>query len=228
MAKFNERLKLLRREAGLSQQDFAKQLGTSKSSINMYERGEREPGLETLEAIADYFNVDMDYLLGKSEHRSKSAWLEGIDKSVDLDSLRSQIKFENLFPIERKRYPLLGEIACGKPITANEEIDLYVEAGADIQADFCLKAKGDSMIGARIYDGDIVFIRKQPMVEDGEIAAVIIDDEATLKRVYYDQEAGVLQLFAENPQYKTMRFSGEELDHIRIIGKAVAFQSDIK
>lgn len=228
MAKFNERLKLLRREAGLSQQDFAKQLGTSKSSINMYERGEREPGLETLEAIADYFNVDMDYLLGKSEHRSKSAWLEGIDKSVDLDSLRSQIKFENLFPIERKRYPLLGEIACGKPITANEEVDLYVEAGANIQADFCLKAKGDSMIGARIYDGDIVFIRKQPMVEDGEIAAVIIDDEATLKRVYYDQEAGVLQLFAENPQYKTMRFSGEELDHIRIIGKAVAFQSDIK
>ena len=111
---------------------------------------------------------------------------------------------------------------------ANEEVDLYVEAGANIQADFCLKAKGDSMIGARIYDGDIVFIRKQPMVEDGEIAAAIIDDEATLKRVYYDQEAGVLQLFAENPQYKTMRFSGEELDHIRIIGKAVAFQSDIK
>lgn len=228
MAKFNERLKLLRREAGLSQQDFAKQLGTSKSSINMYERGEREPGLETLEAIADYFNVDMDYLLGKSEHRSKSAWLEGIDKSVDLDILRSQVKFENLFPIERKRYPLLGEIACGKPITANEEMDLYVEAGANIQADFCLKAKGDSMIGARIYDGDIVFIRKQPMVDDGEIAAVIIDDEATLKRVYYDQEAGILQLFAENPQYKTMRFSSEELDHIRIIGKAVAFQSDIK
>lgn len=228
MAKFNERLKLLRREAGLSQQDFAKQLGTSKSSINMYERGEREPGLETLEAIADYFNVDMDYLLGKSEHRSKSAWLEGIDKSVDLDILRSQIKFENLFPIERKRYPLLGEIACGKPITANEEIDLYVEAGADIQADFCLKAKGDSMIGARIYDGDIVFIRQQDMVEDGEIAAVLIDDEATLKRVYYDREAGVLQLFAENPHYKTMRFSGEELDHIRILGKAVAFQSDLK
>lgn len=228
MAKFNERLKLLRRESGLSQQDFAKQLGTSKSSINMYERGEREPGLETLEAIADYFNVDMDYLLGKSEHKSKSAWLEGIDKSVDLDILRSQVKFENLFPIETRKFPMLGNIACGEPIMANEEVDLYVEAGANIQADFCLKAKGDSMIGARIYDGDMVFIRKQPLVEDGEIAAVIIDDEATLKRVYYDQEAGVLQLFAENPQYKTMRYSGEELDHIRIIGKAVAFQSDIK
>lgn len=228
MAKFNERLKLLRREAGLSQQDFAKQLGTSKSSINMYERGEREPGLETLEAIADHFNVDMDYLLGKSEHRSKSAWLEGIDKSVDLDILRSQIKFENLFPIERKRYPLLGEIACGKPITANEEIDLYVEAGADIQADFCLKAKGDSMIGARIYDGDIIFIRKQSMVDNGEIAAVVIDDEATLKRVNYYPDKNLLILKAENSKYEDLVYSGEQLDHIIILGKAVAFQSDIK
>ena len=86
----------------------------------------------------------------------------------------------------------------------------------------------DSMIGARIQDGDIVFIHKQEMVDDGEIAAVLIDDEATLKRVYYDQENGILQLFAENPQYKTMRFTGEELDHIRILGKAVAFQSDVK
>ena len=164
MPKFNERLKLLRQETGLSQQDFAKQVGLSKSSVNMYERGEREPGLETLEAIADYFNVDMDYLLGKSEHRSKTAWLEGLDKSIDLEILRSQVKFENLFPIEKKRFPLLGQIACGKPIAANEEKELYVEAGANIDADFCLRAKGDSMIGARIYDGDIVFIMKQEMV----------------------------------------------------------------
>ncbi len=228
MAKFNERLKLLRRESGLSQQDFAKQLGTSKSSVNMYERGEREPGIETLEAIADYFNVDMDYLLGKSDHRSKSAWLEDIDNSIDLDILRSQVKFENLFPIERKRYPLIGTIACGKPITANEEKELYVEAGTNIHADFCLKAKGDSMIGARIYDGDIVFIRKQEMVDDGEIAAVLIGDEATLKRVQYNPEENELLLFAENPKYKTMRYTGEELNHIRILGKAVAFQSDIR
>ena len=84
------------------------------------------------------------------------------------------------------------------------------------------------MIGARIYDGDIVFIRKQEMVDDGEIAAVLIDDEATLKRVYYDQENNVIQLFAENPQYKTMRFVGEELNRIRILGKAVALQTDVK
>lgn len=228
MAKFNERLKLLRRESGLSQQDFAKQLGTSKSSVNMYERGEREPGIETLEAIADYFNVDMDYLLGKSDHRSKSAWLEDIDNSIDLDILRSQVKFENLFPIERKRYPLIGTIACGKPITANEEKELYVEAGAEIEADFCLRAKGDSMIRARIYDGDIVFIRKQSMVDNGEIAAVVIDDEATLKRVNYYPEKNLPILKAENPDYEDLVYTGEQLDHIIILGKAVAFQSDVR
>lgn len=228
MPKFNERLKQLRQEADLSQAEFAKQIGTSKSSVNMYERGEREPGIETLEAIADYFNVDMDYLLGKSDHRSKSAWLEGIDKSVDLDILRSQVKFENLFPIERKRYPLIGTIACGEPITANEELELYVESGTAIEADFCLRAKGDSMIGARIYDGDIIFIRKQNMVDNGEIAAVIIDDEATLKRVNYYPDKNLLILKAENPKYEDLVYTGEQLDHIIILGKAVAFQSDVK
>ena len=84
------------------------------------------------------------------------------------------------------------------------------------------------MIGARIYDGDIVFVHQQESVEDGEIAVVLIGDEATLKRVRYDREAGFLSLFPENPQYKTMHFSGEELEQIRILGKAVAFQSEIK
>ena len=187
MAKFNERLKLLRRESGLSQQDFAKQLGTSKRSDNMYELGQRQPRRETLEA-----------------------------------------KAENLFPIERKRYPLIGTIACGKPITANEEKELYVEAGAEIEADFCLRAKGDSMIRARIYDGDIVFIRKQSMVDNGEIAAVVIDDEATLKRVNYYPEKNLLILKAENPDYEDLVYTGEQLDHIIILGKAVAFQSDVR
>lgn len=236
MSKLSDRLKQLRTEKELSQQELADQISLilggskncSKSSINMYERGEREPGVEMMEAFADFFNVDMDFLLGKSEHRSKFAWLESIDQSVDLPSLRSQVKFENLFPIEKKSFRLLGDIACGEPITANEEFELYVEAGANINADFCLRARGDSMIGARIYDGDIVFIRQQDIVDDGEIAAVIIDDEATLKRVYYDRESEVLSLFAENPQYRTLRYSGEELSRIRILGKAVAFQSDVK
>ena len=192
MPKFSDRFKQLRTERRLSQQNLADQLGFSKSSVNMYERGEREPGLESMETIADYFNVD------------------------------------NIIPISTKRFPLLGDIACGKPIMANEEKELYVEAGANISADFCLRAKGDSMIGARIYDGDIVFIRKQEMVNNGEIAAVIIDDEATLKRVNYYPEKDLLILKAENSQYEDLVYTGEQLNHIIILGKAVAFQSDIR
>lgn len=115
-----------------------------------------------------------------------------------------------------------------KAIFADEQFEAYVEAGANIKADFCLRAKGDSMIGARIYDGDIVFIHKQEMVDDGEIAAVLIDDEATLKRVNYYPEKNLLILKAENSKYEDLIYTGEELNHIRILGKAVAFQSDIR
>lgn len=228
MPKFSDRFKQLRTERRLSQQNLADQLGFSKSSVNMYERGEREPGLESMETIADYFNVDLDYLMGRSDIPNRNDWLKSINKSVVVEPSQPQMKFDNIIPISIKRFPLLGDIACGKPIMANEEKELYVEAGANIHADFCLRAKGDSMIGARIYDGDIVFIKKQEMVDNGEIAAVIIEDEATLKRVNYFPEKNLLILKAENSKYEDLVYTGEQLDHIIILGKAVAFQSDIR
>ncbi len=101
----------------------------------------------------------------------------------------------------------------------------YIEAGANIRADFCLRVKGDSMINARICDGDIVFIRKQPNVNDGEIAAVLIGDEATLKRVY--KKKNEIILVAENPNYAPMVYKNHELNEIIILGKVIAFQSNI-
>ncbi|MBC8586570.1 LexA family protein [Youxingia wuxianensis] len=137
-------------------------------------------------------------------------------------------KIDNIFPITTKKFPLLGNVACGEPIFADEQFETFIEASSDIKADFCLRAKGDSMTGIRIFDGDIVFIQKQDMVNNGEVAAVLIKDDATLKRVYYDREDNILQLVAENPLYKTMRYTGEELNQIRVLGRAVAFQSNIK
>ena len=113
----------------------------------------------------------------------------------------------------------------GEPIYADEDKESYVMADMDINADFCLTAKGDSMINARINDGDIVFIRKMPMVNNGDIAAVIIDDEATLKRVYYYPEKNKLILSPENPEYEPLVYINEELNDIRILGKAVYFMS---
>ena len=216
MSTIGSRIRNRREELGLSQDELGKRLGyKSRSSINKIELDQRNLTQSKIKAIAKALETTPAYIMGWDEP----------DQKLDKENLKF---FDNLFPIETKKFPLIGNIACGKPILADEQFEAYIEAGANIKADFCLRAKGDSMIGARIYDGDIVFIRKQEMVDDGEIAAVLIDDEATLKRVYYDQESNVIQLFAENPQYKTMRFAGEELDHIRILGKAVALQTDIK
>ena len=140
------------------------------------------------------------------------------------------ISLENVYQVELKKFPMLGEIACGKPIYTNENRESYVVAGTKIQADFCLKAKGDSMVNARILDGDIVFIRKQDIVDNGEIAAVVVnnDSEATLKRFYYYAEKAMVILKAENPAYEDMIFTNEELDNFHVLGKAVAFQSDAR
>lgn len=216
MPKFNERFRALRQERGLSQMQLSKILKISKSSVNMYERGEREPGIETLELIADTFNVDLDYLIGKSDYPNKSGAMLA-DNGLP----------SNIIPMPKMRkIPLLGTIACGAPILAAENIEKEVDIPEDIHADFALRCKGDSMINARIFDGDIVYIRQQDIVDSGEIAAVLIDDEATLKRVkIFDDH---ISLEPENPMYKPLVFWGEEMNDVRILGKAVAFTGPVK
>ena len=168
--------------------------------------------LDTIRPIAKALDTTLDYIIN------------GIEASPNIDVFN----YSNIKPIEKKKIPLLGEIACGEPIYANEDRESYIEIGANIRADFCLRAQGDSMIGARILDGDIVFIRQQPMVENGEIAAVLIGDNVTLKRVYFEPNMQKMVLNSENPKYQPFVFVGEELSQVKILGKAVAFESDIK
>ena len=201
----------------MKQADLVKMTGIGKSSISTYLSGEYEPKQKNIYKIAKALDVN-------------EAWLMGFDVSPERSNIEpdTDAHYENILPIDIQRIPVLGEIACGKPIYANEEIESYIAVGTDVQADFCLRAKGDSMINARIEDGDIVFIRRQDMVDNGEIAAVIIGDEATLKRVYYDQAAGQLVLTPENPKYPPLVYTGEQLNDIKILGKALAFQSDVR
>ena len=135
--------------------------------------------------------------------------------------------YPNIRPIAKKSLPVLGSVACGKPIYMAEEKEVYVDTTTDIKADFILIAKGDSMTGARINDGDLVFVRQQPEVENGDIAVVAIDDEATLKR-FYKYSDDLIVLRAENPEYKDMEFRPGDHKDIRVLGKAVAFQSDVR
>ncbi len=219
MSKFSDRFKQLRKQRNLSQQDLANQLGYTKSRVNMYERGEREPSYEVLEEIADYFNVDLDYLHGKSDIPNRNEWLKAINASASAP--------DNIIPMPSKSsIPLVGDIACGTPILAEENREGDVDLPEHIHADFALRCKGDSMINARIYDGDIVYIRQQDTVEHGEIAAVLIGTEATLKRVFLFDDHITLE--AENPQYRPLSYWGDEMNDVRILGKAVAFTSTVR
>ena len=190
-------IKTMRKSRGWTQAELAKYAGCSTSTIAMYEIGKREPDFETLEALADTFNVPMVALVPNGSNGASH------------------------------KIPLLGVIACGIPILANENIEDYIDIPLFVNADFALRCKGDSMIGARIMDGDIVCIRTQADVDDGQIAAVYIDGEATLKRVRHLQGGGVL-LLADNPNYHPILLGGTNEDEdAHVIGKATYFISKV-
>lgn len=215
MIELYKNIKNLREEKGLSQEELAKMTGyTSRSSIAKIEKGEVDLQRSKIIAFADALGVQPGDLMGWNIDGSSAP-------KPDNES------FDNIFPVSVKKFPLLGEISCGEPIFANEDRESYVLAGTDIDADFCVQARGDSMIGARILDGDIVFIKETNIVNNGEIAAVAIDDEVLLKRIYYFPNENLLTLQSENPKYAPKNYSGEQLDHVRIMGRAVCFQSDV-
>lgn len=212
---FKDRLTEAMALRGMRASELAKRTGLSKARISQYVHGKFIPKSDAILTIAE--------VLGVSE-----LWLMGKTASMEPTS-RAEIPCpENISPLRLCRYPILGEIACGAPILAVEDPDAGYVTAAETNADFCLTAKGDSMIGARIFDGDEVFIQQTDLVENGEIAAVVVDGEATLKRVYYYPEEEKLILSPENPAYEPLVFVGRELADIRILGRAVAFQAKLR
>ena len=207
----NKRLRGIRAELKYSQKYVAEQLYISQQAYAKYETGASTPNPEMLLKIAELFNVSVDYLVGMTDERP--AIPSGAHK--------------DLRPVYTRRFRLLGAVACGEPIYSPEDYDAYVDASAEIKADFCLTAKGDSMINARINDGDVVFIRQQSIVDNGQIAAVVVDGELMLKRWYFYPDQRKLVLNSENPAYEPYVFVDEELDHIQCLGRAVSFMSNL-
>lgn len=213
------RIKQRRIELDLTQEELGNRLNLNKSTIQRYESGAiSKIKLPVLQAIAKQLNVDPDWLALKTDNMGSYGYLG--DKTL--------YSIPNIIPFpETKDIPLIGDIACGEPILAEENIEDYVKLNKDIDAEFALRCKGDSMTGARIRNGDIVYIHQQEDVENGEIAAVLIGNEATLKKVYKYPEKNMLVLKPANPEYDDFIFTGDELEEIRILGKAVAFLSSI-
>ncbi len=214
MAKFPVRLRELRTSKGLSQQKLADYIEISKSSINMYERGEREPGFETIEAIADFFNVDLDYLLGKSDIPNRALISDSSERTI--------ISGTKHLNSHSTWIPILGRIAAGLPIEAQQDIEGYtitdLNGGSEY---FALRVKGDSMTAAYIKDNSVLIVRRQEMVENGEIAVVMVNDEsATVKRFKRDGHIVMLSPQSYNPEHETQIYD-LQTDTIRILGKVV-------
>lgn len=208
MATFRERLEQALSMRDISPAELSKRTKIGEGAISQYRKGAYQATQKNLEKIALALNVPIPWLMGASD-----------DFNVSLPS--------NIIPMPKTyKVPLIGNIACGQPILAVEENDEIVEVPENIKADFALRCKGDSMINARIFDGDIVYIRKQPEVENGEIAAVRIGDEATLKKVRIYPDKVILE--PANPMYDPLVYRGEEMNDMEILGKAVAFTSMIR
>lgn len=204
-----DRIKRRREQLGISVDELAKKLGKHRATIYRYESDEiHTMPTNVLEPLAAALHTTPAALMG---------WEDIQDPLPD-----------NILPMPKmKTVPLVGTIACGQPITAiEEEVGERVEVPEHVHADFALRCKGDSMINARIFDGDIVYIRQQPEVENGEIAAVRIDNEATLKRVRLLPDRIILE--PANPVYDPLVYRGSEMSEVVILGKAVAFTSVIR
>lgn len=203
-----ENLRKFRKAKKLTQKQLANLVGVTDSSISQYESGKKTPSFEMALKLAEALDCESADLV-----TTRSNTPEPLPESIiQIPSMQS--------------LPLVGTVACGAPIFAEENIEEIVTAPENVHADFALRCKGDSMINARIFDGDIVYIRMQNTVSDGEIAAVLVDDDATLKRIY--QFPDHIILAPENPQYRPIVFWEDEMNHIRILGKAIAFTSVIR
>lgn len=210
---FASRLSQALETRGMKAADLSKKTKVAEGTISCYINGRYEAKQNRVQVFAEALDVN-------------PAWLMGYD--VPMEAERSQPApaprpipkgFEPM--PKMKKIPLVGSIACGTPILAQQNIEKIVDVPENIRCDFALRCKGDSMIGAGIHDGDAVYIHIQPEVENGEIAAVRIGEEATLKRVYYD--GTTLTLMPYNNAYAPMVYTGPQLEDVHIEGKAVGY-----
>lgn len=199
-----ENIKRIRLEHGLSQAELGKIAGVSDKAVSTWELGLKTPRMGAVEKMANYFGITKSAIVDDVQPTPATPIPPGFDPMPQM-----------------RKVPLVGSIACGTPILAQQNIDGSVDAPEDIRCDFALRCKGDSMIDAGIHDGDAVYIRIQPEVENGEIAAVRIGEEATLKRVYYD--GTTLTLMPANVAFAPMIFTGPQLEEVHIEGRVVGW-----
>lgn len=209
-----EIIKKYRDDRKMSMDGFAQLSGLSKSYISVLERNitphgnQPSPGIDTYRAVAKALGLDVNELI----------------RAVDDDIELPRPLPDNLIPIRFHQKPLVGSIACGTPILAEENITDYVDVPEHVHCDFALKCQGNSMIDLGVKDGDVVYIRSQPEVQNGQVAAVIVDgmeSEATLKKFFkYENH---IMLIPANSEEQPFAFYGEDMARVHVQGLAVGF-----
>lgn len=215
-----ERIHELRKTRGLTLQQLGDLVGVSASTVRKWETGFIENvRSDKIQKLAGALGVTGPYIMG---------WTDDAQTEYDdsWQKLYEDIQISQNAKTHVKSVPILGTIACGSPILAEENYEGLVYIDNSIRADFALRCKGDSMTGARIFDGDLVFIQQQEDVENGQIAAVVIGEDATLKRIYKHNDR--IELRPENPLYPILSFQGPGMIQVRILGKAVAFLGTVR
>lgn len=205
---FSKRLSDIMLEREISQSELARRANISASSVSDWLNNKYDAKQDKIDIIAKVLDVSPTYLMG-----------------YDVDPERIIDDIPGITPLRRvKKIPILGQIACGEPILCQENYEGYYMADPSIiSADFTLYAEGDSMIDANIQDGDLVFIKQTPVVENGSICAVLIDDSATLKRFYKTDNQIILQ--PENNKYQPIIITEEDMRDVRILGEMVGVYS---
>lgn len=243
--RIGERIEQRRKSLGLTLDYVASEVGLAKSTIQRYEKGTIERiKIPVIEAIARVLKVNPAWICFKSDdmnpppewvlqYTAKDAvYFQEFNELSEEQKNRAiayaQSLPKNVTPLPpMNQVPLVGRIACGVPILAEENIEEYVDLPNHIRADFALTCQGESMINIGIHSGDIVYIRQQEEVENGQVAAVMVgEEEATLKRFYHTGD--VVQLTAENSAVPPMVFVGEEAAQVRVLGLAVAYTHSIE
>lgn len=211
---FNDKVKLNREKLGYTLEELAKLVGVSAPTIQRYESGEiKNVRRDKISKLAKALNVSPAYLMG---------WNDSPSEDIDISKIPGVI-----MPVKLKRIPILGSIACGEPLFAEQNYEGYFMLDENLAgADFCLRAKGDSMIEANIFERDLVFFKKTNDVENGTIAAVLIDDEATLKRISKSEDMLILQPC--NRIYSPIIIKPEDDKRVLILGEMVGVYSERK
>lgn len=208
-----DRIKEKRKTKGMTLEEVASIVGVSRQTLSRYETG-----------IIGNIPSDKIELLAKALSTTPAYLMGWEDNSSDFDIYSDP----RIIPIQKKKFPLIGGVACGEPVYQEENFETYIEANADICADFAMRCYGNSMVNIGIKDGYIVFIKQQSKVDNGEVAAVNIDGEFTLKRFYDYGNIVILRSENSDPEYKDLEYRENDANNIIILGKAVAFQGDIK